>query len=208
MKKAFYFLLIISILSSCNQTKNNVNEAETIEEHISFMSVPLDGSATEFIKNIRENSTNSKGCFSDNLEFQVDSVNLEKETFFCSWQDKESMNEFLWMDFEVWWTDITNRVGYIEGKSLMSWNLLRIFKTCLYESLGEATYLGAKISDKEKENWDIVEHKLFDSMSKNFCAWKLPNGYVVIDHEDPNKTDGRVLVIMYVVDNKNYCEYL
>ena len=199
MRKAF-ILLSTFLVVACTNIKQ--------EKHISFMSVPLDGSISEFLRNIETNSSNKKGDFSDCLEFQVDSVNYEKESFYCSYSKQEELMSILEMNFEVSALSEINEVAYIRGMTLMADDALRVFNVCLYESLGIPTYMGVMISDKDKESWSILEHLLFDTMSKNFMAWKLPNGYVIVDSESAEKYPGYSIVLMFVVDNENYCRLL
>ena len=199
MRKAL-ILLSALLTVACTDIKK--------EEHISFMSVPLAGSVSEFLRNIETTSSNKKGSFSDYLEFQVDSVNYEKESFYCSYSKQEELMSILEMNFEVSALSETNEVAFIRGMTLMAEDALRVFNVCLYESLGIPTYMGVMMSDKDKENWSILEHRLFDTMSKNFMAWKLPNGYVVIDSESTEKYPGYSIVLMFVVDNENYCRLL
>ena len=199
MRKAL-ILLSALLTVACTDIKQ--------EEHISFMSVPLAGSVSEFLRNIETTSSNKKGSFSDCLEFQVDSVNYEKESFYCSYSKQEELMSILEMNFEVSALSETNEVAFIRGMTLMAEDALRVFNVCLYESLGIPTYMGVMISDKDKENWSILAHRLFDTMSKNFIAWKLPNGYVVIDSESTEKYPGYSIVLMFVVDNENYCRLL
>ena len=199
MRKAL-ILLSALLTVACTDIKQ--------EEHISFMSVPLAGSVSEFLRNIETTSSNKKGSFSDCLEFQVDSVNYEKESFYCSYSKQEELMSILEMNFEVSALSETNEVAFIRGMTLMAEDALRVFNVCLYESLGIPTYMGVMMSDKDKENWSILEHRLFDTMSKNFIAWKLPNGYVVIDSESTEKYPGYSIVLMFVVDNENYCRLL
>lgn len=200
MRKVVISVLCVFVFAACaNKDK---------EEHICFMSVPVDGGAVEFIRNIQMNGTNDKGCFSDNLELQVDSVDYEKEKFYCAWREKNVLNDFLWMDFDVHWFSQTNKVAYLEGRTLLSEDMLRIFKTCLYESLGRATYMGSDITDAIRNSWTVAEHALFDTMSNNFCAWKLPNGYVIIDYTNLQTAEDKAMLMMFIVDNVNYCSHI
>lgn len=178
------------------------------EEHMRFMFIPFDYSVSGFLRNIETSGSNKEGSFSDCLEFQVDSVNYEKKSFYCSYSRQEELMSILEMNFEVAESPEINEVAFIRGMSLMAEDALRVFKVCLYESLGIPTYMGVMLSDKDKESWSILEHRLFDTMSKNFMAWKLPNGYVVIDSDGAEKYPGYSIVLMFVVDNENYCRLL
>lgn len=186
-------------LSGCSEKKSS---------HIEFLSVPVDGTITEYLNKIQSESSSTSGCFSDNLGLKVDNVDFEKELFNCSNQESKESPTYFWIEYEVYGDANTNKVVYLEGKSIVGWESLDIVKIKLFESLGQATYTGYSLTDSVKNSWDDIERSLYQNMSKNFVAWDCGTGIVIIDYEGPkeSKWADYGFFMMYIVDRNNYWE--
>ena len=173
------------------------------------MSVPLDGSASEFLHKIQNESSSVKGCFTDNLSLQIDTVDFEKERFVCKTRERQSSPTYFWIEYEVYWHPSINKVLFLEGKSVLKWTSIDITIIKLHESLGQAKYTGLSVDDNIKNSWGDIEKSLFQNMSKNFIAWDCGNGYVIIDYETPeeSKWKDKGFFMMYIVDRQNYWDF-
>ena len=198
MKKLYFILLMIPLLSSCSKYST------PIQHHMSFMGTEIAGTQPKFLCHIKS-GFRTDSIF-DNLELQLDSVS--DKSFICSQNGNGNYESNIWFEFFFFTEPYCNEVVGLQGWSIINQQVYDVLRICLIENLGVPSYNKKSLTPSIMYELDIHEALVYNDLeSEYFEIWKTELGYIILQY-DLTDENNIYHVELDIIDKNNFNKYI
>lgn len=194
-------LLFISLVTlSCSENHDT-------DKHLTFGGISISGTADEFLDVlIKQGNQRLSGDSFEKLELQITEVS--RNSFKCSYHGAEKSADILWFEVFPGVDENNNSVCSLEARSIINQNVYQNLLSNIKDAFGRPSYTKNTYTADFINSLDDVDPLAYlEPEGEFFYIWVIKNGYVII--EDVETLDsGLKYIIMYIVDENNFKQYL